>query len=349
MRSETELRQLYESEFKTKISAMEKVRKTTAILTGITILIVLACLYLMVSKIIKTFAGAGDTGFFSIMFVFPAMLFIFLMIFIVKAVKHKYSQGFKKDVVIKVLDFMNPEWTYESMSYISRKDFLESKIGIGHIDEYFGEDLISGVIEGKSFQCSELRVMIKHASGVESEIFKGSETLFDGLAEKLQEKFPDAEVYRATPASGDIRLSRNFIGLFIVTEFDKSLNYETFVVPKKLFTTLTGKKEENIKGYGELIKFEHPEFEEVFSVYSNGEDEARYIMTSSMMNTMLRLQKEYDYNMKFSFKDSKVYCAIESREDFFEPKTAKEVKFEDVKEIYSLFEFIENLVKAINS
>ncbi len=60
-----------------------------------------------------------------------------------------------------------------------------------------------------------------------------------------------------------------------------------------------GKEKTNAKHYGELIKLENPEFEKIFSVYGSSQQEARYVLTPTMMEAIVNVYKTC--NLKCGF------------------------------------------------
>ena len=76
---------------------------------------------------------------------------------------------------------------------------------------------------------------------------------------------------------------------------------------------------------GELVKLEDPEFEKEFVVYGDDQVEARYILTTSMMERLLAFRRKAlgvlkaGSNVYLSFTEGKVFVAVDCRRDLFEP------------------------------
>ncbi len=139
-----------------------------------------------------------------------------------------------------------------------------------------------------------------------------------------------------------------FKGLFFVAEFNKDLNESTFVVPEKEFANLLGKEKTSAAHYGELVKLENPEFEKIFSVYGSSQQEARYVLTPTMMEAIVNVYKTCNLKMRFSFTGSKVYCAIPMKKDMFEPTVKRGVKYSNIEEFYMILNLIETIITEMN-
>ncbi len=256
MKTKEDLRELFNSEFKETIAEMEDLRKRSFLWGSIVIsLLVLTIVLFLINMLLDLV---------SISFGFFVLIFGFVLIvkYGIKtgAIHNQYCQFFKQEVMLKIIEFINPNYNYSEMEYIPQEDFEASGITRGIIKEYKGDDLVTGIIDKTPFKFSELHVTINNVTNFDKKIMKGSEQLFSGLAENIASNLPNAKVVRPNATIGDKRLSEDFHGLFFMADFNKQLNEQTFVVPEKAYTSL-GKENKTIQGYGELIKLENPEFE----------------------------------------------------------------------------------------
>jgi hypothetical protein len=69
----------------------------------------------------------------------------------------------------------------------------------------------------------------------------------------------------------------------------------------------------------EKVKLESTEFENKFIVYSSDQVEARYILTPSFMERLVKLQTLMGDNTSYSFVDTNVYVAVPISDQLFEP------------------------------
>ena len=110
--------------------------------------------------------------------------------------------------------------------------------------------------------------------------------------------------------SGKHRHSRPvFKGLFVCFKSFKKFQYRTIIKRDTAFF-LTGR---------EKVSLEDPEFESLYSVISDDQIEARYLITPAFMNRMVELNKKgIGRMMTVSFEEDNVNIAISSSKDWFE-------------------------------
>lgn len=310
MKSIEELKALYESDLKPQLAGLEKER-----------------------KVIKRFFVFGFLGIGSV-FVFPQLLspqglaiafaiinvLGILFLFGFGAVKfYKYRKVFKNEVVTKIIRLINSDYKYDADNCIDGNYFSESKLFSKNHDRIRGDDYVTGIIDKTMFEFSELKAEYK------------TETTRDGKRETKWHTI--------------------FNGLFFHADFNKHIDGVTYVLPdtaEKLLGKF-GQKLQKSSSKGELVKLENPEFEKEFVVYSSGQQEARYILTPTMMEAMVNIKKQFNRKMHFSFIGERVYCAVSFNKGLFEPRIRKSgVNFKDIEEMYRLFSLIEIIVTEMN-
>lgn len=311
MHKTEQLKDLYNNELLPSLKGMEDQRKSIRLFFSFAPVVIIIFIFvlpfvfpyngLIVTFVIigilcaLTLAGIGVTKFFT------------------------YRNQFKKEVVVKVVNLINPHYYYNADKHISNEIFNESKLSTKLSDRSFGDDFISGRIDKTDFEFSELKASIKK---VTTENGKSS-TTWDPI----------------------------FEGLFFHADFNKIMGGETFVLPdktEKLFGKV-GQKLQNFSSRGELVKLENPVFEKEFKVYSSSQQEARYVLTPTMMEAMVNIKKQFNRKMMFSFKGNRVYCGILFPQGLFEPKIfTSGINYKAVEEMYFLFGFIETIITEMN-
>lgn len=310
MKSIEELKELYDTDLKPQLADLEKER-----------------------KVIKRFFVFGILGVGSL-FVLPqffhpqalAITFVILnvlgiiFLFGYGGVKFsKYRKIYKKQVVTKIIKLINSDYKYNADKRINDSYFTDSKLFKTRHDRLKGDDFVTGVIEKTHFEFSELKAEYK------------TETTRDGKKETQWHII--------------------FQGLFFHADFNKKIEGITYVLPdtaEKLFGKF-GQKLQKGSSKGELVKLENPEFEKEFVVYSSGQQEARYILTPTMMEAMVNIKKQFKRKMHFSFIGEKVYCAVSFNKGLFEPRIRKTgVNFKDIEEMHQLFNLIEIIITEMN-
>jgi len=99
---------------------------------------------------------------------------------------------------------------------------------------------------------------------------------------------------------------------------------------------------------GILVELEDTEFENDFMVYSTDQVEARYILSTSLMERITRLKRKIDKPIMLSFNKNKLYLGIQHPYGFLclnkEESLLKSDVFEKVHEdIYAAIGIVEDL------
>lgn len=232
----------------------------------------------------------------------PAFLFIFALALVIGAGTGyndwaEFKQRYKKEVVERIVQQIDPSLRYSHGGSIRQKTFEESDLFKTKIDRYRGEDHVKGRLGATDFEFSELHAEYKR-------------TTRDSKG-------------RTTTTWHTI-----FRGIYFVADFHKEFQGHTVVMPDHLENTFgffAKTLQKMAWGRGELVKLEDPEFEKAFVVYSEDQIEARYILSTSMMSRMLEFKKRCQGLVYFAFARSCVHVAISSPKNHFEPRYLKPV------------------------
>lgn len=134
-----------------------------------------------------------------------------------------------------------------------------------------------------------------------------------------------------------------FKGLVIEFDMNKSFNGHTIFIDK----SEAGKSVPVDNSKFNKIDLESVEFNKKYSVYSTDQIEARYLLTSSMIERLLNL--EFAFNAKYirgSFKDNKLLLIIHTNRDMLEMgSNFKETKLDTFT---NLFEEIVSILKIVD-
>jgi hypothetical protein len=118
-----------------------------------------------------------------------------------------------------------------------------------------------------------------------------------------------------------------FKGIFFLADFNKHFQGHTVVLPDTAERMLGkfGQRLQRMSSRGELVRLEDPEFEKEFCVYSDDQVEARYILSTSLMQRILEFRRKWNTKVSLSFRDSKVYIAIRMNRNLFETRLFKSI------------------------
>lgn len=218
-----------------------------------------------------------------------------------------YKDKFKQDIIKKIVHFIEPTLNYEKDKFIARDKFESSKIFLANFNSYGGDDFVKGKYNTVAIEFSEL--LVEHVTGGKN---------------KSRHKV--------------------FQGLFIIADFNKSFKGETFVLPdraEKMFGSLGGFFQSHNPSRNQLIKLENEEFEKDFVVYGDDQVEARYILSTSLMERIVTLRKKCRQNISLAFKQARVYIAIDHGK-LFEPRV-----FRTILDTSSINQYFSDLSMAL--
>jgi hypothetical protein len=214
-----------------------------------------------------------------------------------------YRKRFKEEVMRKAFARFFPSLAYEPEQYIDRSTYDEANFFSG-ITEYSGNDYCKGQLGEVKFSFSELTCIYESGSGKN----RRRETVFQGF--------------------------------FFVGDFDRDFFFRTTIQPDMAENLLgfVGRGLQRIISGNRLVDLENPEFEKVFVVTSDDQVEARFILTPTMMEKIVDFKKRLGHPIHLCFVNGKMFLAIETSRDYFEPKL-----FGDILGRRDLMEFIDML------
>jgi len=298
---------LYSTEIQSEINTLETARKKGAQQQVFGIVLLLASVLF---------------GFFVFQLNTMLALSVGLILFVLSArllykaakVQTLLLDFFKSRLIPKMIKRIHPDLRYEPSGKVSQSQFITSKIFQQSIDVFEGEDWVKGRIDQTEIEFSELLVQ-----------------------------------YITRDSKGNETKNTAFKGIFFIADFHKEFKGETFVLKdhaQKLFGNM-GTFFQRINGARpELILMENPVFEKQFVVYGTDQIESRYIITPSMMERMVDMNRQFK-GIQFSFVNSKLYIAIPFRENLFEPKLFKSL--ENAEYIKSYFQILSSCIGIVDS
>ncbi|HMJ68274.1 MAG TPA: DUF3137 domain-containing protein [Cyclobacteriaceae bacterium] len=228
---------------------------------------------------------------------------------------------FKSEVIAKMVKAIDPSLSYQANGKISDYDYHKSKLYLSQINKYKGDDLVTGTVGKTAIRFSELLTqMEKETTDSKGNKSKSVTTIFKGL--------------------------------FFVGDFNKKFIGETIVLPdtaENLFGSLgTMLQKWNVQR-DQLVKMEDPEFEKAFAVYGTDQVEARYILSTSLMQRILQFKQKTRSNMSMSFIANEVFIGVPLRENLFEaPFFSSMVKYERIESFNKYLVLFIGIVEDLN-
>ena len=209
----------------------------------------------------------------------------------------EWRNTFKHRVMTRLVKLFHPSLTYAPNRAIAKQEYHLSMLfhNSPDPDRYRGEDYIEGVIDKTDIRLSELHTEYRQVT-------------YDSKGRRHEHW---VTIFR---------------GLFISADFHKHFHGITLVLPDTEQSWLGGFGQwlQSISAMlgnqpGELVKMEDPEFERLFKVFSTDQIEARYILTPNMIRRIVEFRKKTDSPLRLSFIASRVFVAIPTYHNYFEP------------------------------
>jgi hypothetical protein len=227
--------------------------------------------------------------------------------------RSKLIKSYKDEVISEIIRSVDDSFHYRRERKISETQFKASQL-FQRPDRYNGEDYVRGKLDKTDFEFSEL-----HAE------------------------------YKTTDSEGKTSYHTIFKGLFMIADFHKDFLGHTVVLPDRTGEGWFGRMVKSSKKQGKQVaKMENPEFEKYFDVYTTDQVEARYILSTSMLENIMNLKKRFNSTIHIAFLNSCVYIAISWNKKFLEPNLKHSLLDEStihqyLDDIWLCLEIIEDL------
>lgn len=235
-----------------------------------------------------------------------------------RQVASKFRGEFKNKIIQKVVQYIDPKFRYNAYGKISEKDFNTCGIFPFVADNYQGDDLVSGIHD--------------------------EETEFS-FSEVYAKRF--VRDHRRRP-----HLVPIFKGLLFKADFNKNFKFVTVVLPdttEKYFGNMGQAMQSGNIFREELVKLENPEFEKEFSVYSDSQTEARYLLSPKLMQRILDYKDKHGERISLSFANSNIYIAVPRVKDLFEPNYFKPIdRFDAIEKYYNDMQMMVDITKELD-
>jgi len=246
---------------------------------------------------------------------FPLVIGVVLFVFIAGLLSKGYVREFKGTIIQKIVRFIDDDLRYAAHRYIPKSTFMASEIFKTRPNRYKGDDYVSGKVGATEIVFSEVHAEYK---------------------------------------SGGKNSSRRtiFKGLLFIADFNKRFTCQVVVLPdtaEKLFGSLGKILQSWNLERDQLVKLEDPEFEKLFVVYGNDQIQARYILSTSLMERIIDFKRKTNRPIYLSFVGSRIFVAISYTKDLFEPGLLKTLTdFELIREYFEDLQLAISIVDTLN-
>jgi len=248
--------------------------------------------------------------------IFAAVAGIVLFTFVASILSRGYVREFKTRIIGKLVKFLDENLNYIPHGCIPKSKFVASEIFKTRPNRYKGDDLVRGKLGATEIEFSELNAVYESGSGKN----RSRRTVFKGL--------------------------------FFIADFNKNFTCRVVVLPdtaEKLFGGFGKLLQSWNLARDELIKLEDPRFERYFVVYGNDQIQARYILSTSLMERIADFREKTGRRIYLSFVGSKVFVAVPYTKNLFEPKIFRSVlDFDTVQEYFEDLQLAAGIVDDLN-
>ena len=258
-------------------------------------------LTLLISAIVITGAYFIGTYYLNVEFGFTffvrwaaAIASVFFLVVpynLLKNTETSYINSFRSIFLNESLPFINKGLQYNELQFLDKPEFEASKLfTYQNIYSYTGNDHFATTEH--NFHGSKLNV--------------------------LQEET------RSSNGKTETKITEVFNGYLFVADFNKKFQGETFILPDVSRTVMGEVSGELMNEYihrpnTRLVQLEDPDFEKMFAVYSTDAVEARYILSTKLVERITVLKNKFYQDMYISFCNNKIYIAIKSEDALFAP------------------------------
>ena len=140
---------------------------------------------------------------------------------------------------------------------------------------------------------------------------QSSEDMMSGEVQGVPVRFSDFYAAEKVRTKNGTRTDVKFQGVLFVADFHKRLNCEVRVCHKN---------SRNLRRYGQRANMDDVKFEEFFDVYTTDQVGARYALTPLLMQRLTEVYLRLGSQINAVLREDKIYMAIETWRDNFEPR-----------------------------
>ncbi len=215
------------------------------------------------------------------------------------------------------------ECSYEHKQRLPDRYIQNSRLFDYSIDKIEGEDLFSGTIGRTDFKFSELTLSQIHVStNSKGQTTRREVTMFDGVlfAADFHKEFDGVTLLK----------SANIFNNGTIAAWLQPI--------KNIFSFLSIEKKQS-------INLENEDFNRAFSVQTTDEIKARYILSSSMMERLLKFKNKHREKVEVSFVHSCMYIALSTGRNYFEPKLFQPIADQQTQVVYDDLTFFFGMVE----
>lgn len=336
----SQVRQVIEADV--QAIAVERQKVQTFTKRWVTILVTVAALLLGYQILVAFWTTSVDTPI-SLVFIIGGIgvvIALIVMLIITSINYNKLRKLFKLQVISRmakeiIQQTQMPDATkdysytcdYQPGQHVSPMMVRNSKLFDFQIDKYRGEDLFTGQIGLTKFEFSELQlIQVQTSTDSKGNTTRRDVTMFKGILflADFNKKFNGITTLHA-----DNFVTNSFLGKLF-----------------QPFRTMSKGSYNNQKKLS--IDVESEEFNRAFEITTTDEIEARYILSSSMIQRILSFRQRNKQRIELSFVDSLICISLSDQKNYFEMKKFGKNIEQELEGIYHDFLFFFGMIEEFD-
>ncbi|MCZ6135331.1 DUF3137 domain-containing protein [Campylobacter ureolyticus] len=246
---------------------------------------------------LKEWEKISQNSKFITFFIFFVILILFYLRYLKnykRLVSLEFRQNFKEFYLKPFIE--KKGFKYEMKRHI-KADIIKHCGLFPMFNDEGGNDLISGKINGVKFKFSDIILQ----DYIEPPEVEGKISMFYYSLSYL--------FYSKNFRYEDWRLHK-YTGLFFVADFNKTITSNTYIMSNK-----APKSDKKLQ----KILTDNYEFNKNFKIYTDDIINAMYILSPALMESIIKIKNRFKVPINLSFLGSKIYIAINTDKDNFEP------------------------------
>jgi hypothetical protein len=275
-----ELEALYRTQLRPALDAFTRgVRERLASLTRLAV-------FLVPAGVLASFALYRQMPDNNLVFTPFALVFAYLLLRLLR-LRRGYRDHFKREVIAPIVERVDARLRYDPTGSITPEELSASSFFECAPDAFDGEDLVVGRVGETALRFSEV----------------------------------EAKGRPSGPSQPNPRVTL-FKGFFIIAEFERTFRGTTVVLPdtdEPLLRHIAHTLQPATSPRGAMVELSDREFERLFAVYTDDEREARCILSTSLVERIMRFRRRTGQTVCLSFSGPRACIAIPSQRDRFEP------------------------------
>ncbi|HEU4996532.1 MAG TPA: DUF3137 domain-containing protein [Gemmatimonadaceae bacterium] len=233
---------------------------------------------------------------------FPMALAFLVFTFFANQARKELATSYKGIVVKRIVASLGRGLTYSPTSTLTKQQFEAMDLFKESAQRWKSEDEVSGKKEAVAYSLHE--VLAARGQRSRRRFMYGNSVSLLIMGLKAAGKNDEEIIFK---------------GLIVKLDFNKTFGGHTVVVPNRESKILGGLfGEAETRKRKAIVRLENPDFENMFSVYSTDDQEARYLITPKLMELVMEAQALLGAELRICFSQNSLFVTVPQDRDRFE-------------------------------